>query len=85
MRIGVPRWIIVGLAGLFSAYVIVLGIYAIDVPISPFPAIAGMGLFAIVIALTLCGVSLGQLIERVHAVAATSSGMFVLFSNMSVW
>ena len=36
-------------------------------------------------ALTLCGVSLVQLIECVHAVAATSSGMFVLFSNMSVW
>jgi hypothetical protein len=53
VRIGVPRWIIVGLAALFSAYVIVLGVYAIDVPMSPFPAIAAMALFAIVIALTL--------------------------------
>jgi hypothetical protein len=53
MRIGVPRWIIVGLAALFSAYVIVLGVYAIDVPNTPYPAIAGMALFAIVIAVTL--------------------------------
>jgi len=53
MRIGVPRWIIVGLAALFSAYVLVLGIYAIDVPITPYPAIAGMILFAVVIAVTL--------------------------------
>ncbi len=53
MSIGVPRWIIVGLAALFSGYVLVLGIYAIDVPVSPYPAIAGMVLFAIVIAITL--------------------------------
>jgi hypothetical protein len=53
MRIGVPRWIIVGLAALFSAYVVVLGIYAIDVPITPYPAIAGMALFTLVVALTL--------------------------------
>lgn len=53
MRIGVPRWIIVGLAALFSAYVLVLGIYTIDVPISPYPAIAGMALFGVVVAITL--------------------------------
>ncbi len=53
MSIGVPRWIVVGLAVLFSAYVLMLGIYAIDVPLSPYPAIAGMVLFAIVIGITL--------------------------------
>lgn len=53
MRIGVPRWIIVGLAALFSGYVLVLGIYAIDIPESPYPAIAGMVLFAVVVAITL--------------------------------
>lgn len=53
MRVGVPRWIIVGLAALFSAYVIVLGVYAIDIPRSPYPAIGSMVLFAIVVILTL--------------------------------
>ncbi len=53
MSIGVPRWIVVGLAALFSAYVLMLGVYAIDVPLSPYPAIAGMALFAIVIGITL--------------------------------
>lgn len=53
MRIGVPRWIIVSLAGLFSAYVIVLGIYAIAIPRSPIPAVVAMVLFAVVITVTL--------------------------------
>jgi hypothetical protein len=53
VRVGVPRWIIVGLAALFSAYVIALGVYAIDIPRSPYPAIGGMVLFAIVVVLTL--------------------------------
>jgi hypothetical protein len=53
VRVGVPRWIIVGLAALFSAYVIVLGVYALDVPRSPYPAIGGMVLLAIVVVVTL--------------------------------
>jgi hypothetical protein len=53
VRIGVPRWIIVGLAGIFSAYVAGLGVYAIDVPATPYPAMAGMALFGVVIVLML--------------------------------
>jgi hypothetical protein len=49
----VPRWIIVGLAAIFSAYLIVLGVYAIDVPKTPYPTIVSMVLFAAVVTLTL--------------------------------
>jgi hypothetical protein len=51
--VGVPRWVIVGLAAIFSAYVIVLGLYAIDVPESPYPTIISMVLFAVVVTLSL--------------------------------
>lgn len=47
MRIGVPRWIIVGLAAVFSAYVLVLALYSIDQPRSAAPVYAAMVLFAI--------------------------------------
>lgn len=84
MRIGVPRWIIVGLAGLFSAYVIVLGIYAIDVPISPFPAIAGMGLFAIVIALTLWPFGRAQMPIWMAAFAIASEVAITLMVSVEI-
>jgi hypothetical protein len=32
-----------------------------------------------------CGLSESQVMERVHAVAANLLGMFVSFSNISVW
>jgi hypothetical protein len=38
--ITVPRGLVLGLAALFSAYHVVLGIYSLGVPTSPLPAIA---------------------------------------------
>lgn len=46
MRIGVPRALIVTMAGIFSAYHIVLGLYTIDVPANPLPVLAAMALYA---------------------------------------
>jgi hypothetical protein len=53
MNVGVPRWIIVGIAGLFCAYVLVLGVYALDRVSSPYPVIVAMVLFGIAVTLTL--------------------------------
>ena len=47
MNIGVPRYLIVGLAAVFSAYHIVLGLYTIDVPRNPIPVFVAMALYAI--------------------------------------
>ena len=72
MRVGVPRWIIVGLAGLFSAYVIVLGVYALDVPRSPYPAVGGMVLFAVVVIVTLLPFGPAQMPVWMAAFAVSS-------------
>jgi hypothetical protein len=45
MRIGVPRALIVGIAGLFSAYLLVLAVYSLDMPRDPAPIFVAMGLF----------------------------------------
>ncbi len=47
MNIGVPRYLIVGLAGLFSAYLLVLALYTIDQPRHQLPIFFAMGLFAV--------------------------------------
>ena len=47
MRIGVPRWIPVGLAAVFSAYVLLLALYTIDQPRSAAPVFAAMALFGL--------------------------------------
>ncbi|MFM9877281.1 MAG: hypothetical protein ACKVOG_05450, partial [Rhodoglobus sp.] len=47
MNIGVPRYLVVGLAGFFSAYLLVLALYTIDVPRQPAPIFVAMGLFAL--------------------------------------
>jgi hypothetical protein len=47
MNIGVPRYLIVGMAALFSAYHLVLATYTIDVPRNPVPVFVAMGLYAI--------------------------------------
>lgn len=44
--ITIPRLLILALAALFSGYHIVLGLYALAVPISPWPSIVAMGLYA---------------------------------------
>lgn len=53
MSIGVPRYLIVGMAALFSTYHIILGLYTIDVPRNPIPVFVAMGLYAIATAISL--------------------------------
>ncbi|MGV8877219.1 MAG: hypothetical protein ACOH1K_06890 [Rhodoglobus sp.] len=47
MNIGVPRYLIVGMAGLFSAYHIVLALYTIDIPEHAGPIYAAMALYGV--------------------------------------
>ncbi|WP_022893655.1 hypothetical protein [Agromyces subbeticus] len=50
--IAVPRWLLLVLGALFSVYHVVLGIYSIDVPASPWPTVAALLLYSV--ATTLC-------------------------------
>ena len=79
-----PRWIIVGLAALFSAYVLVLGVYAIDVPLTPYPAIAGMILFAIVITVTLWPFGRAQMPIWMAAFAVASEAAITLMVSAEI-
>jgi hypothetical protein len=45
--ITVPRGLVLGLAGLFSAYHIILGVYSLGTPTSPIPALAAMVLYGV--------------------------------------
>lgn len=47
MSIGVPRYLIVGMAALFSTYHLILALYTIDVPRNPIPVFVAMGLYAL--------------------------------------
>jgi hypothetical protein len=47
MNIGIPRYLIVGMAALFSAYHLVLATYTIDQPRNPGPVIVAMVLYAV--------------------------------------
>ncbi len=51
--IAVPRWLLLVLGALFSGYHIVLGIYSLDVPASPWPAVGALVLYAVATALSL--------------------------------
>ncbi len=42
----VPRWLLLVLGALFSAYHVVLGVYSIDIPASPWPTIAALLLYS---------------------------------------
>jgi hypothetical protein len=53
MRIGVPRYIIVGTAAIFSVYIILLGIYSLGTPTDPRPVIAAMALYLIATTISL--------------------------------
>ena len=37
--ISVPRWLLLALGALFSTYHVILGIYSLDVPRSPWPTV----------------------------------------------
>ena len=45
--IAVPRWLLLVLGAIFSAYHVVLGIYSLDIPRSPWPAIVALVLYSI--------------------------------------
>ena len=47
MKIGVPRYLVVGMAALFSIYHIVLGFYAMAIPQSFAPVLMAMGLYLV--------------------------------------
>ncbi len=51
--IAVPRWLLLVLGALFSAYHVILGIYSLDVPRSPVPTIVALALYTIATVLSL--------------------------------
>lgn len=53
MNIGVPRYLVVGLAALFSAYLLVLALYTIDQPRHQAPIYVAMALFALATTISL--------------------------------
>jgi hypothetical protein len=53
MNIGVPRYLIVGMAALFSAYHLVLATYTIDQPRHPGPIFAAMAVYAVATVISL--------------------------------
>jgi hypothetical protein len=53
VNIGVPRFVVVAVAGAFSGYLLVLALYSIDVPRNPVPTYLAMALFAVATAVSL--------------------------------
>ncbi|QTX05304.1 hypothetical protein [Agromyces archimandritae] len=51
--ITVPRWLLLVLGGMFSGYHVVLGIYSLDVPETPWPTIAALSLYVVATVLSL--------------------------------
>ncbi|WP_448003805.1 hypothetical protein [Agromyces bauzanensis] len=45
--IGVPRWLLLVLGALFSTYHVVLGVYSLNVPRSPWPTVVALALYTI--------------------------------------
>ncbi|QAY74604.1 hypothetical protein ET445_15950 [Agromyces protaetiae] len=51
--ISVPRWLLLGLAAMFSLYHVVLGLYSLDVPEHPVAPIAALVLYSVATALSI--------------------------------
>ncbi|SDZ40904.1 hypothetical protein [Herbiconiux ginsengi] len=51
--ISMPRFLLVGLAAIFSGYHLVLGVYSLDVPPTPWPSVVAMALYGAATALSL--------------------------------
>lgn len=51
--ITVPRWLLLVLAAMFSTYHVVLGIYSLDKPESPWPSVVALSLYAVATGLSL--------------------------------
>ncbi|MDO9395880.1 MAG: hypothetical protein Q7T71_04995 [Herbiconiux sp.] len=66
--IALPRILLVGLAAVFSAFHVVLGVSTLDVPQNPVPSIVAMALYAVATALSLA------LSPRVRMPAAVAAG-----------
>lgn len=45
--IAVPRWLLLVLGALFSTYHVILGIYSLNVPASPWPTIVALALYSV--------------------------------------
>ena len=79
-----PRWIIVGLAALFSAYVVVLGVSALNIPLSPYPAIAGLIVFAVVTTVTLLPIGSEQMPIWMAALATAAEATIILMVSAEI-
>ncbi|WP_448809329.1 hypothetical protein [Agromyces bauzanensis] len=55
--IGVPRWLLLVLGAMFSAYHVVLGVYSLDVPHSPWPTVVALALYTLATVASLWPVS----------------------------
>ncbi|GAA2455866.1 hypothetical protein [Agromyces soli] len=51
--ISVPRWLLLVLAALFSTYHVILGVYSLAVPASPWPAVVALACYALATVLSL--------------------------------
>ncbi len=45
--IAVPRWLLLALGALFSLYHVILGVYSLDVPRSPWPTVVALVLYSV--------------------------------------
>ena len=51
--ITIPRWLLLLLGAIFSGYHVVLGVYSLAIPASPWPAIAALAVYSIATVLSL--------------------------------
>ena len=51
--ITIPRWLLLMLGAIFSGYHVVLGVYSLAIPASPWPAIAALAVYSIATVLSL--------------------------------
>lgn len=51
--ISVPRWLLLVLGAMFSTYHVVLGVYSLDIPTSPWPTVAALLLYSVATVLSL--------------------------------
>jgi hypothetical protein len=82
--IGVPRFLLVGLAALFSALHIVLGISALDLPYSPGPSLVAMTLYGAATVLSLApypGIRMPAPLAAVN-VAVASVGLILVLTQL---
>lgn len=79
MNIGIPRYLIVGVAALFSAYHLVLATYTLDQPRHPLPVIIAMVVYAVatVISLVPGGIRMPQWMAALNLAVVVAITMLV--------